>query len=1359
MSGGPQSAPRPAASATAPAALSMGATGRRVDVRAVDRLPAGEGCAVGLVIVKRPPRRPAPAVPTGEVVLDPPPELPGAAGKGWGRMLSLMPMAAGTAAMGLMMGTQRGGPMAYVAGGMYGVSVLGMIATQVAGQAGGQSKRDMVEARRQYMRRLSQVRAQVRNTIRQQRTAIHYRHPAPDTLWSMVGGGRLWERRRGDGDFAVVRIGLGPQEIATPLVPPQTRPVDELEPVCALALRKFVATYSVVPDLPVAIALRDFAHVFLRGTDDQVRGLVRAMVAQLATFHSPDDLLIGVCVSDTQRPRWEWAKWLPHALHPTKTDAVGSVRLFAPGIAALEVMLDDVLANRPRFSPTGGGASAGPHVVIIIDGGSTLGSDHLMTEGGVEGVTLIDLSNPPPRLLDESAVVLDVAADGAITGTTLDGATEVGTCDNLDPVRSEVLARELAPLRLSAASYSDQPVTTDLGLAELLALGDPYEVDLSRTWASRPNRDRLRVPIGVSTDGRPIELDLKESAQDGMGPHGLLVGATGSGKSELLRTLVLALAVTHSSEILNFVLVDFKGGATFAKLDKLPHTSAIITNLEDELPLVDRMLGAIQGELVRRQELLRKAKYDNQRDYERARAAGVPLRPLPSLLMICDEFSELLTARPDFIEMFVQIGRVGRSLGVHLLLASQRLEEGRLRGLETHLSYRIGLRTFSPMDSRAVLGVPDAYELPRSPGHGYIKAGTEGLIRFRAAYVSGVYRRGVSGPAADLSRTDLVRDYPTYYVNRPVDEPKAVEAPVDEVRGDTLLDVLVTRMDGQGVPAHQVWLPPLTAPSTLDQLLPPLVHGPRGFTVGDPNLVGALHGVVGIVDKPFDQRRDPMWLDLSGGAGNMVLVGGPQSGKSNFLRTLVCSLALTHTPAEAQFYCLDFGGGALTAIRDLPHMGSVASRRDVNRVRRTVAELYGLLLDREARFAAEGVDSIATYRRMRRDGRIQDAFGDVFFVVDGWATLRAEFEDLEPLVGELATRGLGYGIHILTSCARWMEMRPALRDMFGTKIELKLGEASDSVINRREALNVPEQTPGRGLTPEGQHFLTGLPRIDGRQQVDDLADAVAQLVKAVREDWSGASAPAVRLLPEELPYHSLPVPVAGSGRLPVGIAESDLQPVTLDFAAEPHALLFGDVECGKSSFLRSLARGVVDSYQSSQARLIIVDYRRSLLGTVTTDHLIGYGTSAQVTADLVQQVVAVMKERLPGPDVTPEQLRSRSWWKGPELFVLVDDYDLVAAGANNPLLPLLEFLAQGRDVGLHLVLARRVGGAARAMFDPVVGRIRELASPGILMSGPKEEGAIFGNLKPQFLPPGRAWLVTRREGQRLVQLAWVPPAQ
>ncbi|HEY7814805.1 MAG TPA: type VII secretion protein EccCb, partial [Nakamurella sp.] len=576
----------------------------------------------------------------------------------------------------------------------------------------------------------------------------------------------------------------------------------------------------------------------------------------------------------------------------------------------------------------------------------------------------------------------------------------------------------------------------------------------------------------------------------------------------------------------------------------------------------------------------------------------------------------------------------------------------------------------------AVLGVPDAYELPRSPGHGYIKAGIEGLIRFRAAYASGAYHRGGDHRTIDGLATDLVHPYTTHYVPPAVTGPVELpEEPEPAAGGDTLLDVLVRQMEGRGIPAHQVWLPPLAEPPTLDQLLAPIVHVPqRGLSVHDGSALGALHGLVGIIDKPFEQRRDPMWLDLSGAAGNLIVVGGPQSGKSNLLRTLITSLAVTHTPAEAQFYCLDFGGGALTTLRDLPHVGSVATRRDTGRVRRTIAELAALLQEREHRFATAGIDGIAAYRRMKRAGQFtDDPFGDVFLVVDGWSTLRGDFEDLEPVVAELANRGLGFGIHLVVSGNRWMDIRPAQRDMFGAKVELRLGEPSDSIINRRAAVNVPERSPGHGLTPDGLHFLAGLPRIDGNSRVEDLADAISELTKLSGAYWTGPVAPAVRLLPDELPYAALPVPdLSRPARLPIGIAEADLQPVYLDFAAEPHVLAFGDIESGKSSMLRGLARSITAAQSPRQARVILVDYRRSLLGCINSEHLIGYGTSVQVTNDLIAQVVAVMKERLPGPDVTPDQLRDRSWWTGPELYVLVDDYDLVAGGSANPLAPLLE---------------------------------------------------------------------------------------
>jgi DNA segregation ATPase FtsK/SpoIIIE, S-DNA-T family len=1322
---------------------------------------------VGTMVVRRPLRRPAPEMPAGELVLDPPPEIPPPAGKQWQQVLMVLPMVLMMGAMILLFSVGFGGNGSYttirfVVFGIFGIAMLMMVGAALM-QSSGPSKREMGHARRMYLRSLAQHRVRVGRTARRQREALWYLHPDPTALWSVAASYRLWERRRGDADFGVARIGLGAQTLATELIAPDTRPMEQLEPLSALALRRFITTYSSVPDLPLAMAVNGFSRVYLRG-GDRVDGLVRAMICQLATLQSPDDLRIAVCVSAERRGAWEWLKWLPHALHPDRTDALGPIRLVAPSVTMLEAVLEDVLADRPRYDPEDMATRVGgPHLVVVLDGGETAGSDHLVAGNGVEGATVIDLTSPPPRAPDRSAVVLNVASDGALTSATADGEVDLGQADALPAAAAEALARQLAPLRLTDGARGEQPLTSELGLEELLDLGDPYAFDPHDTWVPRPNRDRLRVRFGIRPDGSSIELDLKESAQDGMGPHGLLIGATGSGKSELLRTLVLALAITHPPNSLNFALIDFKGGATFTRLDRLPHTSAVITNLVDELPLVDRMADAINGELIRRQELLRAAgNFASLRDYEKARAAGAPLPEVPTLFVVVDEFSELLSARPDFIDNFVQIGRVGRSLGVHLLLASQRLEEGRLRGLDTHLSYRIGLRTFSDMDSRTVLGVSDAFSLPRAPGHGFLRYGDEPLARFRSAYVSGVHRADQPHGTQSTPEPLGLNVYSTTYVAPSLaeeEEDGAADPVEDDAIGESLLDILVDRIAGRGVPAHQVWLPPLSVPPTLDQVLGGLVTDPeRGLCAAEPDHHGALRAVFGVVDRPLDQRRDALVLDLSGAAGHGVVVGGPQSGKSTALRAMIASLALTNTPREVQFYCLDFGGGALASLRDLPHVGGVAGRQNAGAVRRTIAEVATVLAERERRFAELDIDGMPTYRALRAQGRVVDPHGDVFLVVDGWLTLRKDFEDQEEIVGSIALRGLAYGVHVLASCARWFDLRPQVRDLLGSRVELRLGDPIDTMIDRTGALRVPEGAPGRGIGLSKHQILTALPRLDGQSTVDDLATGVAGLVAAVRGAWHGEPAPAVRMLPGRLPYPTLPPDDPAARRLSIGIAESDLGPVRLDLDADAHVIALGDADSGKTTFVRAVARRIVDTYTPAQARILLLDHRRSLLGEVPREYLLGYGTDNASTTKLVAATAQGVRGRLPGPEVTAEQLRGRSWWTGPELFVLVDDYDLVTTSAANPLQPLAEFLAQGRDIGLHVVVTRRMGGAGRALFEQFLTRMRDVGAIGLLMSGDKNEGQLIGGQKAEVLPPGRAKLVTRRGEPRLVQLAWLPPA-
>ena len=1304
-------------------------------------------------------------MPGGELILAAPPEIPPPPARQWAQLLMVLPMVAMMAAMLLMFSGSLSGSIRFVIYGLMGVGMLGMVLMGLL-QGGGPSKREMGHARRKYLRDLAQQRLRLRRAVRAQRAVMAYLHPEPAQLWWLAASYRLWERRRDDPDFGVARIGSGALAPATTLVAPDTKPLEDLEPLSALALRRFLVTYSTVERLPIAVAVTGFNRIYLRGDRAAALDLTRALLAQLATLHAPDDLRVAVCVGSEQRAAWEWVKWLPHALHPERADALGPLRLVTPTIPALESVLEEELAKRPRFDPDTDVRVAGPHVVVVVDGGSVAGSGLLMTGGGVEGVTVLDLTTVPPKTLDRTSVVLAVDAAGDLISETTDGETPLGRADELDEPSAEGLARQLAPLRLTAGMRGDAPMTTELGLAELLELGDPYSFDPNDTWVPRPPRDRLRVRIGIRPDGTPIELDLKESAQDGMGPHGLLIGATGSGKSELLRTLVLALAVTHPPSSLNFALVDFKGGATFTKLDKLPHTSAVITNLADELHLVDRMTDAINGELIRRQELLRAAgNFASLRDYEKARAAGAPLPEVPTLLVICDEFSELLSAKPDFIDLFVQIGRVGRSLGVHLLLASQRLDEGRLRGLESHLSYRIGLRTFSELESRAVLGVSDAFALPRAPGHGFLKTDNTQLDRFRAAYVSGVHEQH-TGDGGDVTALDqpVLHDYTTAYVA--ADASAATEAEHDEADdervGETLLDLLVDRLTGRGTPAHQVWLPPLDDAVTLDALTgDPRTDTERGLTTVPVGQTGGLRPVLGLVDRPYEQRRDPLVLDLSGAAGHVLVLGGPQSGKSTALRTLVTSLALTHTPREVQFYCLDFGGGTLAALDGLPHVSGVAGRLATGAVRRTVAEVAALLATRERLFAEHGIDSIVTYRRMRAAGRFADQpHGDVFLVIDGWLTLRNDFDGLEEAVGDIAARGLSYGVHVVASCSRAFDLRMNVRDLFTSKLELRIGDPIDSLIDRKAAMSVPAGAPGRGLSMTGHQVLVALPRIDGTPETDDLADGIAALVDAVAAAWPGDPAPRVRLLPASVPVADLPETDALTGQdagFAVGIRERDLAPVRLDFTEDPHFFLLADTQSGKTSFLRQLAGRICCAYTPEQARIVVVDHRRGLLGEIADEYLLGYGTNDAHSRALLVEVADAMAQRLPGQDVTPEQLRARTWWKGPRIFVLIDDYDMVATHKEHPLMALLPLVAQGADIGLHVVLARRTGGAGRGLFEPFLARLREVGTSGLMMSGDRDEGPLLGGMRAQVLPPGRGWLVDRRGGKEFVQLAWQPP--
>jgi DNA segregation ATPase FtsK/SpoIIIE, S-DNA-T family len=1316
---------------------------------------------VTTTLVKRPPRSAPPTVDTDNLEIAEPPGTQKAPPAIQSMGMMMMPMMMGTGALtgALTAGARK---LQAIASLLIFVGAICFAAIMIVSQRTG-PKKQLREGRERYLDYIEQMRHTLRGRIAVQRRSEAWRHPSTDKLVDAArSDARRWERRLTDPDFLVVRIGTGDQPLQSPLtMAADTGPLNEFDPVCLQAAKELYSRYSTLRDQPITVDLRSIGTLSVLGHPDATRELATAMAMEFATFHAPHEVQIAVVRSEANADPWEWAKWLPHVQETQRMDGDVPARLITSSVASMAEMLTDTMSERlDRLQRSRGQNHLPPrHLVVFVDGHGLTTNQHLISPEpaitldklGIHVIHLLEHQRNEPEQIDDR---IQIGPDRAMVLASRalpfhQDAMPIGT--------PSVVARQLSPLRVNEEEEgAGDNLTHTVGLPEILGVDDPAKLEPFQTWRPRTLRELLRVPIGIGSNGNTVMLDLKESAHGGMGPHGLVVGATGSGKSEMLRTLVSSLVINHGPDRLALMLVDFKGGATFAAMEDIPHIAGIITNLQDDLTLVDRMHDALFGEMQRRQEILKQVgNLPNVTAYQDLIDAGEKLDPLPHLLVIVDEFSELLTAKPDFAELFVAIGRIGRSIGVHQLLASQKLDTGKIRGLESHLSYRISLRTFSETESRDAIGVPDAYHLPPEPGSGFLKVDTTVFERFKAALVSSPYTPPSEGPKTTVPVVPYVS------VNGLgawiADQQAALAAATNGDQSDapaskherSNLDVLCARLTDAGAPkVRPVWLDPLPTALPLDNVLDPTEDGQSG----------TVDAIFGLVDQPAKQNQYPLRWDFTGAAGNLMIMGAPQSGKSTLLRSLVASLCFRYAPSDVVFYCIDFGGGTLRSMSEVPHIATVTPRTDVERISRTINDVLTVLEQREDLFRRLGVSGIEEFREARAEGKVpKDQPGDVFLVVDGWGVFREEYDALDYKVADIAARGLNYGIHVIVTAAQSMDVRMRMQPSFGGRIELRLNDAFDSQFGRKEMENLSKETPGRGLVDEGLQFHAALPRVDGVADDENLSSAVQSLVAALKERWPEQAVARVQVLPTVVTREQLPPVDPKYPGIPVGVLDRNLKAASADLmGSNPHLLVFGDGETGKSNLLRVLIRGHMELLPAEKLAIAVVDYRRSLLDVVPKDYQLAYATDGEKTERVCLEIAAALKKRLPGPDVTSKQLRERSWWEGPEVMVVVDDYDLVSTSSGNPLNPLVDFFAQGRDIGFHFVVARRMGGFARAQFEPCLQRLNDLGTPGFIFSGDRLEGRVVGGVSAQVLPVGRALYANRNGLVGQVQTALTP---
>ncbi len=693
-----------------------------------------------------------PEMPGGQLQLQPPPQIQASEGAA-GIAMNAIPMlgSVGSIVLVAALGSTGGGGKSFLAGGMFLFATLGFIFVQIDRQR-KQRNQQVTGSRTEYLRYLSSVRTTARDAAERQRRALTWHHPDPSSLPALAEERtRVWEHTPSDPRFLHVRYGLCAQPLALELVPPESAPIDDVDPAAASALHRLLVVHRTQPDLPASVDLRSFDRIELCGEEEQARALARAIICSATAFQSPESLVVAVLSSEDNLAHWDWIKWLPHALSPEQSDAVGAMRMVSTSLSDLAALLPPDLGDRPRFGADD--RQATPHILLVTDGAELPPGNHVVPPDGLHGVTVLDLPSRWMELEDASRLRLllepgEPDADDKVAVQALRVREEPirAKADQCDQATAEAFARRLTPLHSVTVSgaASDLPageITGPTDFMDLLGLGDVRAFEPSAAWRRRPSRDRLRVPIGLGESGALVHLDIKESAQQGMGPHGLVIGATGSGKSEFLRTLVLGpgddplpRAAQHGARRLQGRRDLRRDVADAARLGG--HHQPL-PGAHPGRPHAGRPVGrdgAPPGAAARGRQLrLRCAT---------TRRHGPPARTSPR----CRRCSSWSTSSPRCCRpspssstcSWRSAGSAARS-ACTCCWPRSGWRRAACAGLESHLSYRVGLRTFSAQESRAVLGVPDAYELPAVPGLGLPQARpdhddpVQGGVRLRPA--------------------------------------------------------------------------------------------------------------------------------------------------------------------------------------------------------------------------------------------------------------------------------------------------------------------------------------------------------------------------------------------------------------------------------------------------------------------------------------------------------------------------------------------------------------------------------------------------------------------------------------------------
>ena len=1211
----------------------------------------------------------------------------------------------------LVAGLAMGGAFMALSGGalrtgaFYLLMPLLLVAGAVEARAGGNA--DHTTAVREWRETVVERLGLLRDAEEAELAAAAHRHPPTEALGVVLEsmGTRIWEREPHRPDFLRLRVGAASLPTTNAI-----EAADSGTPELRAELMAQIEGYRHVDDMPMLVDLAATGHVGIAGRSDGVAALARSLALQVAIMHSPAEVALALMVDGPAEAEWEWAKWLPHlrsgaALLGGEASAVG-----IPAALAVLGRIEALVAQRAAaysgsrrsdsdaLNPENVGL---PAVAVVYD--AALGIDRarmneLLAAGPSVGVHVVWMDEAFGGLPSRAGASVVVRSDGlhADVGLVSTGQTVLTRIETTTTARAEALALRLAPLvdaanRLEAAS--DLPAS--LTLAALLGepgLGLDDQV-VERRWGAAANG--LHAAIGVLPSGRPLTVDLRRD-----GPHALVAGTTGSGKSELLQTLIAGLASAHPPSRVNFLLVDFKGGAAFAGCAELPHTVGMVTDLDPAG--TRRVLVSLEAELRRREHLLAAA---GARDLAEMEGSD-PSRAPASLVVVIDEFAALSREVPELIDGVVDIAQRGRSLGLHLVLATQRPAGVVTEAIRANTNLRIALRVADAADSLDIVGSPLAAAISRStPGRAVVRVGAEELHVVQSAWAgarsSGRHQSG--GVRVSDFRLGGSSDAATPAA------PAVEDAPTDLHRLAAMTSAVARRW-GLAAP-FRPWRDPLPERLDLDAL--------------DLDALG-LEGApwrlpFGLVDLPDQQSQVPAAFDLPGD-GHLAVVGASGAGTTTLLRTLAAAatrMAIEDTTssrgatAPIRVDVIDASGRGLAALEGLPVVGSVLDAAgQVEQVLRLLRMLRAEVEERAAAFATSGVGELGDHR----------ASGGAplprrLLLIDGFTAFHDLYDGIErgvaiAIVDQLLADGRRAGIHLVLAADRPTGVAGSI--LRAVRRKITLGPAEDDVSR--------SGVPGRGLL-DGREVQVAV--VGGDPAVASQHAALRALAQRAVDVGVPVASP-VPVLPTDLPRATLAA-TATLAAVVVGRLDHDLEPATVDLTAGP-LCIYGTPSSGKSTALRSIAEEV-RSVAPSAPIVFLAAHREPRPAR---------GPWNRTAVGIDECLLAV------------EQLSQGPGEDG--LTLCIDDLpDLLDEGIDAPLLALLRRLDRTSS---RIVVA---GDATRSSgWSDSMRRLRSARRGLLLVPHLDQHGELLGVELPRTtvsdMTPGRGFVVERKGRPSLVQL-------